>query len=86
MILCVKISLANPPFLVCVCVCVINGMPALPIAAQLDSTREMWHKETSERVRKRLSVPETCVQVLKALLTMAAHERGLVLLEQMAEC
>lgn len=61
-------------------------MPALPFAAQLDSTREMWHKETSEQVRKRLSVLETCVcvHVLKASLTMAAHERGLVLPEQMA--
>lgn len=62
-------------------------MPALPVAAQLDSTREMWHKEASERVRKKsVSVSGTCVQVLKVSLTMAAHERGLVLLEQMAEC
>lgn len=52
MILCVKARLANPLFLVHVCVWYKWGMPALPIAAQLDSTREMWHKETSERVRK----------------------------------
>lgn len=62
-------------------------MPALTGRARFDSTREMWHKETSEQVRKRVSVLEMCVHFFNApLTTMAVYERGLVLVEQMAEC
>lgn len=69
-------------------------MPALPRTARLSSTREMWHKETSERTserasgRKSVSVLErVCVHFLNAPLTaVVAYERGLVLVEQMAEC
>lgn len=68
------------------CVCVSCVMPALPRTAQLDSTREMWHKESTEQVRKSVSVLEVCVHFFYASLTAAANERGLVLLEQMAEC
>lgn len=85
-------------FLLCVCVytylcvCVSRHewfcrMPALPRAAQLHTTGETWHKETTERARERVCLClRACVHFLNAPLTAVVYERGLVLEEQMAEC
>lgn len=62
-------------------------MPALPRTAQLHTTREMWHKETSEQVRERVCLClRVCAHFLNASLAAVVYERGLVQVEQMAEC
>ena len=62
-------------------------MPVRSRTAQLHTTREMWHKESSEQEGERVCLFESvCVHFLNALLTTVGYERGLVLQEQMAEC
>ncbi len=88
-LLCVCVS-ASMCVYMCVCVCRrewVWRMPALPRTAQLRSTRDMWHKETSEQVGETVWLCfSMCVHFLNASLAPVVYERGLVLVEQMAEC
>ncbi len=80
------------PVCVCVCVCMCacvfvgvnesEGCQPCP-----EQPREMWHKEATEQARERVCLClRVCVHFLNASLTVVVYERGLVLVEQMAEC